>query len=102
MESKGFVHVCNSADYIFVVSSNNNSPPEVYLFSQTGIHIQILSTQQLGVKKDDLIHAIKCNHDGTVLQLAIGDSNSVHSLLAYKVRYTFMLSFTSPRLLYMY
>ena len=82
--------VCCSAGYLFVAEHT----PSVHLYSLTGVHIQTLSYQQLDLGENDCIHAIQCNHDGTVLQLAIGDRSAVRSLHAYKVRCTFILSHT--------
>ena len=85
--------VCCSTDYIFVTSRD---PIAVQVHhSRTGLHIQTLSHQQLGVRQNSYIHANQCNHDGTVLQLAIGDGLAVRSLHTYKVRCTFIISRTT-------
>ena len=75
--------VCCSADYIFV---NDGS---VHVYSWTGLDIQTLSPQLLGVK--GRINAIQCTHDGNILQLASGDTNDVCSLHAYKVSCSFLV-----------
>ena len=54
----------------------------VHVHSWTGLHIQ-----ELGVRGD--YYAIHCNNDGTILQLA-----TKMSLHAYKVRCTFISSYT--------
>ena len=76
-------------DYIFVTIIY---PVSMDVYSWAGCHIQTLSDEQLDIGKDDMIHEIQCNHDGTVLQLVIGDRDRVHSLHAYKVRFSFLLS----------
>ena len=84
--------VCCSADYIFVVS---NYLPAVHVYSWTGHHIQTLSHQQLGARKNHYIHTIQCNNDGTVLQLAMGGHSDVRFLRAYKERCSLILSYRS-------
>ena len=80
------LHVCCSADYIFVYE---HGPRAVHVHSWTGLHIQTLSHQQLGVKEIKRISAIGCSNDGTVLQLATDDT-----LHACKVRCTFISPYT--------
>ena len=90
----GLGNVCCCPDYILLADIYHAS---VYVYSWTGHRIQTLSRRQLGIGKEDEILAIQCNHDGTVLQLVIGDryAYGVHSLHAYKVRSPFMLSYTT-------
>ena len=71
--------VCCCPDYIFLAHYAGVS---VHVYSWTGYHIQTLSHQQLGIWADDMIRAIQCNHDGTVLQLATGADHGVYSLHA--------------------
>ena len=92
--AKHWTAVCCSSHYIFVADRHC-----VHVYSWTGRCIQTLSQQQLGIGKNDTMHAIQCNHDGTVLQLAKGDRRCVRSLHAYKVRPTFMSSYTTTLLL---
>ena len=90
--STRYSDVCCCPDYIFLAEKYDAS---VQVYSWTIHHIQTLSDQQLGIEKEDKIRAIQCNHDGTVLQLVIGDHIRVHSLHAYKVRSPFTLSYTT-------
>ena len=85
--------VCCSADYVF--SSYRYGNPAVHVYSWRGVLIQTLSPQQLGIRRDHKIRVIQCNKDGTVLQLVTRGGRGLHTLRAYKVRCSLMLSYTT-------
>ena len=63
-------------------------PPDVYIYTWDGSHIQVLSQQQLQLQWYNTIRAVQCVDDDRLI-LAVGSIGrpGINSLQAYRVSY---------------
>ena len=75
--------LCCTTNRIFVACFQS---PDIYIYTWKGVHIETISHQDLGLEEKDIIHAVQCNINGTLLHQAVGkDDKSVNSLHTYRI-----------------
>ena len=80
--------VCCSGDYIFMAGQD---PAGVHIHTWTGLHIQSLMQYDVGLERNDRIHALQCSANGSILQLAVHGFRRESLLNAYKVNCTSLI-----------